>query len=49
MGGRDGGGASKEDPITKSSEPRKPLFLKGIRLYLHSETLDRMGFNVIFT
>ena len=43
-GGRDGGGASKEDPMTKSSEPRKPLFLKGIRLHLHSETLDRMDF-----
>lgn len=26
LGGRDGGGASKEDPMTKSSEPRKPLF-----------------------
>lgn len=49
LGGRGGGGASKEDPMTKSSEPRKPLFLKGIRLHLHSVTLDRMDLNVIFT
>lgn len=44
LGGWDGGGASKEGLMSKSTEPRKPLFLESIRLHLHSETLDRMDF-----
>ena len=44
LGGWDGGGARKEGLISKSTEPRKPLFPEGIKLHLHSETLDRMDF-----
>ena len=43
LGGQDGRGASKEDLMSKSAEPRKPLFPEGIRLHLPSKT-DRMDF-----
>lgn len=44
LGGQDGGGASKEDLMSKSAEPGKPLFPEGIRLHLHLKTLDRTDF-----
>ena len=44
LGGQDGRGASTEDLMSESAEPRKALFPEGIRLHLHSETLDRMDF-----
>ena len=44
LGGQDGRGASKEGLMSKSAEPRTPLFPEGIRLHLHSKPLDRMDF-----